>query len=164
MFSIKNRYTIYLWNITELSMKILIRLSKHFLSLSITGNSTRAPKQARRFGIKRLPRMIYNSWAYCIGRSLVVTNFAQKYIPPGLTSIHRKCLSYNSIQQKSLSYQSIHQVYRENVCHKIFIHFWKTIEKKLNHFCGFLRTVEQTGDKKNGFKIIFFLKKMLSIL
>ena len=28
---------------------------------------------------------------------------------PGLTSIHRKRLSYNSIQQKSLSYNSIHQ-------------------------------------------------------
>ena len=65
----------------------------------------------------------------------------------GLTSIHRKCLSYNSIQQKSLSYNSIHQVYGETACHTIFIHFRKTIEKKLNHFGGFLRTVEQTGDK-----------------
>ena len=41
----------------------------------------------------------------------------------------------------------------ENACHSVFIHFRKTIEKKLNHFCGFLRTVEQTGDKKNDLKI-----------
>ena len=79
-------------------------------------------------------------------------------IKPGLTSIHRKCLSCNSIQQKLLSYKSIHQVNGENACHTIFIHFRKTIEKKLNHFCGFLTTVEQTGEKKNWFKIFFFAK------
>ena len=81
---------------------------------------------------------------------------------PGLTSIHRKCLSYNSIQQKSLSYNSIYQLYGENACHTIFIHFRKNNRKKLNHFCGFLRTAEQTGDKKTDLKY-FFLKKMLSI-
>ena len=72
-------------------------------------------------------------------------------LSPGLTSIHRKCLSYNSIQQKSLSYNSIHQVHGENACHTNFMHF----RKKLNNFCGFLRTVEQTGDKKKLFKFFF---------
>ena len=51
---------------------------------------------------------------------------------PGLTSMHRKSLSYNSILQKSLSYKSIHQVYGENACHTFFIHFRKTIEKNYN--------------------------------
>ena len=59
---------------------------------------------------------------------------------------------------KSLSYNSIHQVYGENACHTIFIHFRKTIEKNLNHFCGFLRTVEQTGDKKELILNFFFEK------
>ena len=44
----------------------------------------------------------------------------------------------------------------------IFIHFRKTIEKSLNPFCGFLKTVEQTGDKKK-LNSNIFLKKMLSI-
>ena len=47
-------------------------------------------------------------------------------------------------------------MYRKNACDTIFIHFQKTIEQKLNHFCGFLRTVEQTGDKKNWFKFFFW--------
>ena len=63
---------------------------------------------------------------------------------------------------KSLSYNSIHQVSGENACHTIFRHFRKTIEKKLNHFCRFLRTIEQTGDKKIDFKS-FFLNKMFTI-
>ena len=80
---------------------------------------------------------------------------------PGLTSIHRKGLSYNSIQQKSLSYKSIHQVYGENACHTIFIHFRKTIEK----IKPFLRLFEINWTdwwQKNWFKIFFF-EKMLSI-
>ena len=47
----------------------------------------------------------------------------------GLTSKHRKCLSYHSIQQKSLSYKSIHQVHGKNASLTIFKHFRKTIGK-----------------------------------
>ena len=75
---------------------------------------------------------------------------------PGLTSIHRKCLSYDSIQQKSLSHNSIHQVYGENAYYKIFIHFQKNNWKKsLKDVCGFLSTVEQTADGKNWLQFFF---------
>ena len=62
------------------------------------------------------------------------------------------------------------------LCHTIFIHFQKTIEKKINHFCGFLRTIEQTGDKKklfvcaefctqtNNFRKSFFLHAKFNLL
>ena len=43
--------------------------------------------------------------------------------------------------------------------HAIFIHFRKAMEKKLNHFCDFLRTVEQSGNKKTALK--FFWKNCL---
>ena len=36
----------------------------------------------------------------------------------------------------------------KHACHTICIQFLKTIEKKLNDFCVFFRTVEQTGDTK----------------
>ena len=45
-------------------------------------------------------------------------------------------------------------MYGENACHTILIHFRKTIEKKFNLFCGILRTVEQTGDKKACMEIV----------
>ena len=96
--------------------------------------------------------------------SFVLIIFANSFCncPIGLTSIHQNCLSYNSIQQKSLSYNSIHQVYGKNACHTNFILFRKTLEKKLNHFCGFLRTVEQRCDKKTD--LIFFIKNSYHII
>ena len=91
------------------------------------------------------------------GTPVRIYQLFDKNTVPGLTPIHRKCLSYNSMQQKPLSYNSTHQMYGENACHTIFIHFRKTIETKLNHFCGFLRTVEQTVDKKK--QILIFFEK-----
>ena len=42
-----------------------------------------------------------------------------------------------------------------------FSYIFEKQQKKINHFCGFLRTVEQSGDKKTDLN--FFLKKMLAI-
>ena len=78
---------------------------------------------------------------------------------PVLTSIHRKCLSYNSIQQKSLSYNFIHQVYGENTCHTIFIHFRNTIENKSLTFSAEIFCRPVFGNfKENG--SIFFFQRM----
>ena len=90
-----------------------------------------------------------NVWPKFVATAEKITLINQIFVKrPRLTSIHRKCLSYNSIQQKSLSYNSIHQSMEKTIFHTFFIHFRKTKQKKLNHFCGFLKTIEQTGDKK----------------